>query len=326
MLQENNQKLKSLKLMEQLNMESDEQHPIKTHIICEHLAKLGISCDRRTLSRDINVLNANGYEIMSKMIGHEKAYYIEDRNFSIPELKILIDAIQAAKFITKNKTDELITKVAKLGGRYEAEILKGNMVCFNTHKHCNESIYYNVSTLEEALRVNKQASFYYFDIDENGEKVYRKEKRRYVVEPMALIYNEDYYYLMCYSTKYCGISNYRIDRMNHVEVENDSISKEAMLKENDVAKYTDQVFKMYGGKMETVTIEFDCSLIGAIYDKFGEDTRMIKTSENTCVTTVEVQISPTFWGWLFQFAGKMKILSPYLIKDEYQKQASLIIE
>ncbi len=324
MAQENYQKLKLLKLMELLHMESDEQHPITTHTICHHLAKYGISCDRRTLSRDIVVLNASGYEIMNKMIGHEKAYYIEDRSFSVPELKILIDAVQAAKFITKNKSQELITKIARLGGSNQAEILKDNMVCFNTRKHCNESVYYNVGTLEEALRGNKQVSFYYFDLNENCEKVYRKEKQRYVVEPMALIYNEDYYYLMCYSAKYCDINNYRIDRMNHVQVENESISKEAMLREKDVVAYTDQVFKMYGGQKETVTIEFDRSLVGVVYDKFGEEIRMRRISENTCVATVEVQISPTFWGWLFQFAGKMQILSPYSIREAYQKQAELI--
>ncbi len=209
----NCQKIKLLKIVELLRQETDEQHPIPTREMCKRLALMNISCDRRTLGRDISTLNKQGYEVMFTWQGREKAYYVEDRSFSVPELKILIDAVQAASFITRRKSSELIDKLADLGGSHRAEILKSNMVCFNTRKHSNEAIYYNVGYLEEALVKKKKASFYYFDLDETGERVYRKNKERYIVDPVALVFHEDNYYLMCYSAKYNDIVHYRVDRI-----------------------------------------------------------------------------------------------------------------
>lgn len=320
------QKAKLLRLYEILTQNSDEKHPLTSDELCERLVALGISCDKRTLRRDMQTLNDQGYEVMGCMIGHKKAYYIEDRNFCVPELKILIDAVQAASFITEKKTKELIAKIAFLGGAVRSEILRSNLVRFNTHKHTNESIYYNVGTLEEAILEKKKASFFYFDLNENGERVYRKDKWRYTVYPLALIFVDDNYYLMTYHSKKGSIVNYRVDRMEQVKKEEDLMSDEALAKMSEITEYTEQAFLMYSGDKETVTLEFDDCLIGVICDRFGEETKMIRTGEHTIVATVSVQISPTFWGWLFQFAGKMKILSPASVADKYREQAAKIIE
>lgn len=153
MAQENWQKYKLLKLLELLRQETDEQHPLATSALCNRLAEMGISCERRTLTKDIAVLNELGYEVMWNWVGKEKGYYIEDRSFSVPELKILIDAVQAASFITDKKTAELIDKISELGGTHKADILKSNMVCFNTRKHSNESIYYSGADLHKQENV-----------------------------------------------------------------------------------------------------------------------------------------------------------------------------
>lgn len=316
MAQDNCQKIKLLKLLELLRQETDEQHPLTTMDICNRLGAMGISCERRTLSKDVALLNEQGYEVMWRWVGKEKGYYIEDRSFSIPELKILIDAIQASSFITEKKTADLIGKIANLGGSHRAELLQGNMVCFNTRKHSNESIYYNVSSLEDALQHQKKVLFRYFDLDEQGQKVYRREGHRYVVEPVALVFNEDNYYLVVYSSRHDSTANYRVDRMDHVEVLSDAVSEKAISLRGGVAEYTEQAFKMYGGTPTDIVIEFDNQLIGAVYDKFGEDTQMMRSGENKCIATVKVQISPTFWGWLFQFAGLMKVISPDNVIEE----------
>ena len=316
MAQDNCQKIKLLKLLELLRQETDEQHPLTTMDICNRLGAMGISCERRTLSKDVALLNEQGYEVMWRWVGKEKGYYIEDRSFSIPELKILIDAIQASSFITEKKTADLIGKIANLGGSHRAELLQGNMVCFNTRKHSNESIYYNVSSLEDALQHQKKVLFRYFDLDEHGQKVYRREGHRYVVEPVALVFNEDNYYLVVYSSRHDSTANYRVDRMDHVEVLSDAVSEKAISLRGGVAEYTEQAFKMYGGTPTDIVIEFDNQLIGAVYDKFGEDTQMMRSGENKCIATVKVQISPTFWGWLFQFAGLMKVISPDNVIEE----------
>lgn len=326
MAQKNWQKYKLLKLLELLRQETDEQNPLPTSAICNRLAEMGISCERRTLTKDIAVLNELGYEVMWNWVGKEKGYYVEDRSFSVPELKILIDAVQAASFITDKKTVELIDKIAELGGSHKADILKSNIVCFNTRKHSNESIYYNVGFLEDAIQQNKKVIFYYYDLDENGKKVYRHDHHHYVVEPITLIFNEDNYYLMVYSSRHNGTANYRIDRMEHVEVINEPISENAQALRNSVDCCTEQMFKMYGGQLVDVVLEFDAKLIGVVYDKFGEDTKMMRSSDDKCVATVKVQISPVFWGWLFQFAGKMKVLSPDTVIAEYRKHAAMLDE
>ncbi len=326
MAQDNCQKIKLLKLYELLRQETDEQHPMTTMTIIDRLGKMGISCERRTLAKDMAILNEQGYEVMFRWIGKEKGYYIEDRSFSVPELKILIDAVQAASFITDKKTSELIEKIADLGGGHRADILKSNMVCFNTRKHSNESIYYNVGYLEDAIQQQKKVIFCYFDLNEHGEKIYRREGHHYVVEPIGLVFNEDNYYLMIYSARHDGTANYRVDRMDKVEIIDEPVSEKALELRNTVDSFTEQAFKMYGGQPVDITLQFDHKLIGVVYDKFGEDTKMIRLNENTCVATVKVQISPTFWGWVFQFGKLMKILSPESVSEEYKKQICDLVE
>ncbi len=321
----NRQKMKILKMMELLRQQSDEDHPLRTSQIVEALAREGITCDRRTLYKDIDLLNEYGYEVQSRLIGHEKGYYVIDRQFSVPELKILIDAVQAASFITQKKTEELVDKIAALGGSHRAEILKSNMVCFNTPKHTNESIYYNISELESAIQNKRKASFYYFDRDEHGNKVYRKNKSRYIVDPMALVFNDDNYYIMCYSAKYGGICNYRIDRMDGVNIEEEDIAREAVFEYRNIADYTEQAFKMYGGPVTDIVLEFSSELIGVVHDKFGEDTKMLRSAPDKCIAAVKVQISPTFWGWLFQFAEQMAIISPLSLIKEYHERAKRVL-
>jgi len=325
MAKENIRKVKLLKLLELLRQNTDEDHPMSTAQLFAALSEMGVPCDRRTISQDIITLNELGYEIMSVMKGHDKCYYVEDRSFSIPELKILIDAVHASSFITEKKSEELISKIATLAGTHRAEVLKRNMVCFNTRKHSNERIFYNVDDLEDAILRQKKVLFRYFDLDEKGERVYRRDGHRYVVEPIALVFNEDNYYLTCYSSRHDSTSNYRIDRMDAVEVLQEACCEKAIALREQVATYTEQAFKMFGGQLEDVVLEFDRSLIGVVYDRFGEGTKMMNTSETKCIASVKVQVSPVFWGWLFQFAGEMTILSPSSLVDQYKSRARIIL-
>lgn len=323
---ENIRKIKLLRVLELLRQNTDENHPMSTTQITTELAAMGIPCDRRAVSRDITTLNEMGYEIMSVMVGHDKCYYIEDRSFSVPELKILIDAVHAASFITEKKSKELTDKIAALAGSHRGDVLKRNMVCFNTRKHSNEKIYYNVDCLEEAILKDKKVLFKYFDINEKGERVYRRDGHRYVVEPIALVFNEDNYYLTCYSAKHDSTSNYRVDRMDTVTIIDDPCCDKAIMLRTQVATYTEQAFKMFSGQIEDVVLEFDASLIGVVYDKFGEDTKMINAGNNKYMANVTVQISPTFWGWLFQFVGDMRIIAPESVINQYKKRIQRLCE
>ena len=272
------QKFKLMKLWELLKRETDEDHPISRRELCRRLNEMGISSNVRTLSLDIEELTVGGYEIISRKQGKEKVYFVADHEFSIPELKIIIDALQAASFVTEKKTAELVEKIAMIGGLHKAELLKSSMVRFNTRKHTNEAILYTVDSIEDAIARRKKIAFNYFHLNEKSERVYvttdSGDRKRYYVEPVALIFNEDNYYLMAYNSKHPeGTENYRVDRMDRVEVVEESVlSEEALAKIDGVAAFTEEAFKMFGGERETVVLRFDKQLIGPVFDKFGEDT------------------------------------------------------
>lgn len=325
MPEENYQKIKLLKIMEILRQETDEEHPMTKVELAARLVAMNVSCSPRSLIRDIKLLNEQGYEIMERLMGHEKGYFVCDRSFSVPELKILIDAVQAAGFVTEKKTGELVDKIAALGGSHRAAILKGNIVKFNTRKHTNETIYYTVGFIEDAIQRNKKIIFRYFDLDENGQKVYRRDGHHYVVEPVALVFNEDNYYLIVYSEKHDGTANYRVDRIDSVEIIDDPISDKARSLRRKVARYTEEAFKMFNGQPETITLRFTDKLIGPVLDKFGEVTKMTRMDDHTIEATVQVRIAPTFWGWLFQFGTDMDIMEPEALKEEYKNKAAELL-
>ena len=321
---ENMQKIKLLKLYELLRNETDESHPISRRDLCNRLNELGISSNVRTLSKDIEVLQENGFEVMSYLKDKERFYYIPEHELSIPEIKILIDAVQAASFITEKKTAELVEKVAALAGSHCAELLKKNMVCFNTRKHTNEAVLYTVDSIEDAIIRKKKIAFNYFHLNEKADREYvltpTGRKKRYYVEPVALIFNEDNYYLMGYMARHPEkTASYRIDRIDHIEVVEESVlSDEALTKIETVAEFTEQAFKMFSGEREEVILRFDKSLVGPVFDKFGEDTSMTLVDDKSCEATVHVQTSPTFFGWLAQFGEKMLVLSPTKAIEEYK--------
>ena len=321
----NPQKIKLLKLYEILRQHTDEDRPLSTNQLCAMLETEGITCDRRTLAEDIDILNANGFEVLRRRTRYAMLFYIVDRRFDLAEVKILIDAIQAASFITKQKTIELTDKVASLAGSHKAAVLKENLVSFNTRKHTNEAIYYTVDVLERALRQKLKASFQYFDLDENGNRVLRKKSERYVVNPVGLVYHEDNYYLVTYHETHEATVNYRIDRMADVEVEQTPVAEQTNALSDDLGIYTERVFKMFNGPRATVELQFDRKLIDAVHDKFGEGVEIIACKREQCSARVEVLVSPVFFGWCFQFGKSMKILSPDSVAIEMKEHARQIL-
>ena len=320
----NPQKIKLLKLYELLKAYSDEEKPLSTNQLCAMLKEEGITCDRRTLSVDIDVLNANGFEVLRRRTRYANLFYVVDRQFDLAEVKILIDAIQAASFITPTKTKALIYKVANLAGSHKATVLKENLVTFNTRKHTNEAVYYTVDALERALQKKQKVSFHYFDLDENGNRVLRKKSKRYIVNPVGLVYHEDNYYLVTYHEVHEATVNYRVDRMADVQVEDKSVAEHAIALSIDLGTYTERIFKMFNGPEATIELQFDRKLIDAVHDKCGEGVEIIACKRGLCKATVEVLVSPVFFGWCFQFGKSMKILSPDTVATEMKAHARAV--
>ena len=190
--------------------------------------------------------------------------------------------------------------------------------CGAVHKHTNEDIYTTIEQIEKALRTNRKIAIYYYHLDEQRRKVYHTENGKHIVEPISLIYDNNEYYLTCFDEETGENRNYRLDRIERVELLDETICEETVSRRRGIAHYKASIFKMYGGETVKVTLEFERGLIGTIYDKFGEKTVIKDCGNGRYSARVNVQISPTFWGWVFQFVGKMRIAAPEEVKEEYK--------
>lgn len=314
-------KVKLLKIWEILSRETNEDHPMSTQEIIKRLGAVGIPCDRRTLYSDIKTLNDFGYEILCNREASNK-YFVMDRTFNISELQILIDAVQAASFITEKKTGELIDKIASLGGNQKADILKGNIVQFGTVKGNNESIYYSVSEITQAINNKKKISFNYFNYDVEHMRKYRMrksnptEKKLYVVNPVATVFHDDKYYLFCYNDYHGNIVQYRVDRMENVRMLDEDIIPNKEAPNFDLSKHQRSLVSMFGGKEESVTFECDSSVLDSIFDKFGEDVTIKAMDGDKLKLSVKVQLSKPFYSWVCGFGSKLKVVAPKsVVKD-----------
>ena len=306
MSKECGQKVKLLKIYELFRNKTSRENPLRTHEIVQYLNSIGVSSDRRTLAKDISTLRLYGYDVGQTKIGKEFAFYLENNDFEFAELRSVIDAVQAASFIPDKETKVLIDKLANLAGERKSEILKKNLVYFNNRKHTNHEIFQTIDTVSQAIREKKKIAFRYYDLNEKAKPVFRNNGTPYIVEPMALVYNEDNYYLVCYNQENVDKqATYRVDRMTGVEILTEKVSKEAVLLKSSIPRYMDSVFKMYAGRSKEVVLRFDGSVLNAFFDKFGEKTKVTKLENGLYEAKVGIQESPTFDAWLAQFGEKI---------------------
>ena len=308
-----NQKLKILMLMKILLAETDETHMLSVAELISRLADCGISAERKTIYDDIETLRQFGIDIVmekSKAYG----YYVAGRDFELPELKLLVDAVESSKFITERKSLALIKKLETLVSRYDAGKLHRQVYVQNRVKSMNESIYYNVDTLHDAIADSKKISFQYFDYNIKKERVYRREGALYTVSPAALLWDDENYYLVAHSSDRDGFTHYRVDKMNGIFKLGEPRSEE--VNKFNSADYSKKIFGMFGGEEANVNLRFDNSLAGVVVDRFGKGITMLADGEKHFVVRVNVALSPVFYGWLFQFGELCEVLSPQSLKDE----------
>ncbi|MDK2798935.1 MAG: hypothetical protein PWQ70_554 [Clostridiales bacterium] len=310
-----NIKLKLLYLMKILLEKTDEKHPMTVKEIIEELGNYDISAERKSIYSDIEILTSFGLDIICEK-GRANKYFVGSRDFELPELKLLVDAVQSSKFITHKKSEELIKKIEKLTSIHEAQELHRQVVVADRVKTMNESIYYNVDEIHKAIQNNKQIKFKYFDYNLDKQIEYRRNGEGYYASPYALTWADDNYYMIAYHERYNDISNFRVDRMAAIEM----VEEERIMCEDtedfNVADYSKKFFRMFSGEMETVKLQFDNSLINVVIDRFGKDIVINRQDDDHFTITVDVVATNTFLGWLFMFGDKVKILSPeHLIND-----------
>ena len=295
------QKLKLFYLMKILLEKTDEEHTITVPEMIAELGKLGISAERKSVYDDLEYLKLFGLDVCSrKTRTHD--YFIGSREFELPELKLLVDSVQSSKFITHKKSMELISKIEKLTSEANAKKLHRQVFVTNRVKTVNETIYYNVDKIHDAIAANKQITFKYYDLDVNRKKVYRKNGDRYTESPVALTWDDENYYLITYKEKYDDYAHYRVDKMESIEItEEDRVLSEEPF---DLSAYSKTTFAMFGGEETEVSIKFENDLVGVVFDRFGTDVRIVKADEGHFIWTVKVAVSPHFLSWIVSF-GKM---------------------
>lgn len=303
------QKNKLLVLKELFEQQTNENHAMTVQEIISALNRKGISAERKTVYDDIATLTDSGFDIVVRKRGHANEYYLGSRLFQTVELCILADAVASCRFLTQKKSAELISKLCKLTDKHTAPMLSRSVHVSSRAKAFNERIYYNVNFVHEAIKDNKKLAFKiaYYDIEKR--KRLRHDGLVYKVSPYYLTWEDDNYYLVCYCEKHRGISRYRVDRMENVTVCDEDRIK-LSIDEEALAKSQCSVYSMYGGNERTVTLEFDKDLMNVVIDRFGQRIVCKKIDENRFRITVNIQLSPPFWGWLFKFGNKARIIEP----------------
>ncbi|MGI6577143.1 MAG: helix-turn-helix transcriptional regulator [Eubacteriales bacterium] len=332
MARRSNQKLKLLYLMKILHEQTDENHALTVADIAKELAAYDIIVERKTIYDDLEELQLFGLDIEKTRIGHANGYYIASRTFELPELKLLVDAVQSSKFITHKKSTELIKKVESLASIHEGQLLQRQVYVTNRIKTMNESIYYNIDAMHEAISVGKKVTFLYsewvvaFQEGERFRKQFRKNGRKYIISPWALIWDDEYYYMVGFDSDAGIIKHYRVDRMSQIEVVDSPREGQEHFEKFDLAVYTRGVFGMFGGEEEAVRIRFSNHLIGVVIDRFGEDVFITRADDDNFTVSVDVSVSPHFLSWVFGFGDGARILSPKSVVDQFCEYASKVLE
>ncbi len=317
------QKQKLLYVLKYFMENTDENHGVTVQDIIAYLDSFSISAERKSIYDDIKTLIDFGVDICSTKTKTVQ-YYVASRDFEMYELKLLVDAVQSSKFITHKKSNELIKKLENLTSEYEAKKLQRQVVVSNRVKTLNEKVKYNIDSIHEAINEGNKISFYYFQWEisgDNAQKIVKKRRNggeRYIVSPWSLSWDDENYYLIAYDSKANMIKHYRVDKMESVQIlKNEKRDGKSAFSKIDMATYSKQVFTMFGGELTDVKIRFDNSLCGVVVDRFSKNVFVSLNDDGTFDLSTKVMLSPTFFGWLFSFKDKAKLISPKSAKDEF---------
>ncbi len=311
------QKLKLLYIIKLLTENTDENHPASTADIIAYLESNGIHSERKSIYDDIARLVEFGYDIIQVHSRLGGGYYMAGRDFELAELKLLVDAVQASRFITTRKSRSLIKKLEQLAGKYDAGKLQRQVYVAGRIKTENESIYYSIDSIHRAIQENKQISFQYLEWDLKKELSPRDQIQR-KVSPWALIWREENYYLAAYDSQDQIMKHYRVDKMGQVKVLKEDREGMQQFARTDPAQYSNQTFGMYGGREETVTLQFPNRLVGVVLDRFGREVDIRPMTDRIFRMRARVAVSGQFFGWLAGIGREAVVVSPASVREQYQ--------
>ena len=286
-----NQKFKLYRLAQIMLENTDEEHYITMPEIKEKLEEYEVTADRKSIYNDLKDLEKLGIEVEGEPVGNRYHYHVVERPFELPELKLLVDAIQSSKFITQKKTNTLIKKLEKLVSKYDAQKFQRQVYVSGRIKAMNESIYYTIDAIHNAISENRKIKFQYYQWNVKKE-----------------------------------IKHYRVDKMLRIKMSTEAREGKEHFKQLDMADYAKKSFGMFGGKEKTVKLLVDNCLAGVIIDRFGKDIMLIPADENHFTVNVDVHVSKQFLGWVFSLGEQVKILSPEEVVEQMQGEVKRLVE
>ncbi|MBQ9984049.1 MAG: WYL domain-containing protein [Lachnospiraceae bacterium] len=300
---------------------SDESHPLTAMQFIEKLKDYGIAGERKSVYSDLKLLEDFGFDIVRT----KKGAYMGSRLFELPELKLLVDAVQASRFITEKKSEELTNKLSNMLSWQERKQFKRQVIVRNRVKSMNESIYYNVDAIHEAIAKEAQVTFTYWNWNEKKKMVPRRVGNRYQVSPWALLWEDEKYYLVGYEEVAECMKHFRVDKMRDIRVVDTTRLGEGIFSKQNIESYRVEHFSMFGGKTETVTLKVGNELAGAVIDRFGQDVWLRPVEKDHFHVVVDVAVSNQFFGWVTGFAGAIEIVAPVWVREQYKSLLEKIL-
>ena len=319
-----NQKGKLLWLARILQEQTDEDHPMTIRRMIDLLQAQGVDVrDRKSLYDDLETLRVFGMDVVKSRDGRTCGYFVASRTFELPELKLLVDAVQSSRFITRQKTDQLIRKLEGLASVHQARTLQRQVYVAGRIKAMNESIYYSVDAIHAAIGAGKQIRFRYFEwaLVWGAEKVARRLRREggwYQVSPWALIWDNENYYLVAYESESAQLRHYRVDKMQDITLSQLPREGGELVRAADPAAYAGRMFGMFNGEQESVRLRFENRLIGVVTDRFGKELFLNPDGDGHFTVSLKAAVSPQFFAWIFALGGGAEILSPASVRERYQ--------
>ena len=312
------QKRKLLYVMKLLLERSDENHPISMPELLAFLEARGISAERKSVYDDLEVLRDFGLDVVKGSGG----YYIGQREFELPELKLLVDSVQSSKVITQRKTLALIRKIESLASVHDARELQRQVYVRNRVKSMNESVYYHVDEISAAISADRMIRFRYFEFTVQKERRFRRGGERYEVSPFALLWDNENYYLLAWDDAAGQLRHYRVDKMTDIRAAGSPRKGKAAFAGVDMSAYTQHVFGMFGGEQRQVRLRFANHLAGAVLDRFGQELILVPDGDEHFIISVSAAVSPQFFAWVFGFGREAELLSPPDVREMYAEQAA----
>lgn len=313
------QKMKVLLIMKELLEKTDENHPVSVADLVSMLNKNGIMAERKSIYHDIETLRKFGIDIENRR-EQPSGYYVANRDFELPELKLLVDAVQCAKFITRKKSEELIRKLECLTSKYEAVQLQRQVFVLNRNKTVNENIYYNVDKIHTAISMNAKIRFQYYEWTVLKEMHLRRNGMFYEISPWALTWDDENYYMVGYDNMGKMIKHYRVDKMTNLEMLKVPREGKKLFARFDLADYSQKIFGMFGGEEKKVKLLCKNELAGVIIDRFGKDIPFYPQGKDHFSIIVQVNVSPQFFGWIFALGDSIKIEAPCDVEEQFTRQ------